>query len=558
MAGYLPTADVFGSDPYPAPGGTMWLPMKWMRQKNKGASGTRAIWQVTQAFDKGAYHPAGSAAAKASKMPSEQEMRCMIWQNLASGANGILLYSFIDLKKMDWKTPFKDTWATVCRLGYEVKRHENVFLTDEGKARARILVKDSIARFPEAEVYCADFINVCLDLLEKIKTVKLFLSTKSVLILANEMLEKYHNYKKVHSKLDYNDLIVITKKMFEEPKVAEWILYKLDGGIDNVLIDEAQDTSPEQWAIVKAITKEFFSGKGSHEKEPTVFVVGDRKQSIYSFQGADPAEFEKMHKYFEAESSNFKTVNMEVSFRSTAAVLDTVNVVFDFDKAKKGVVPENQNIKHAPSRIGDGGRVELWELVEQEDDDNNDKIWLPPVERIGVVSPSARLANKIAEMIKEKVTRGDVLKSKGRPLQYGDSLILVQRRTAFVEEMVRACKNIGVNISGIDKLKLLEQLAVQDLLSLANFLLLPQDDLSLAEVLKSPLFGLTDDDLFELCYNRKNDSLWHRLKQNSKYESPQMKWLQLNEADIVTASGDNYFKWDWQGSNSSDDGYLFG
>jgi len=139
MAGYLPTADVFGSDPYPAPGDTMWLPMKWMRQKNKGASGTRAIWQVTQAFDKGAYHPANSAAAKASKMPSEQEIRCMIWQNIASGANGILLYSFFDLKKMDWKTPFKDTWATVCRLGSEVKRHENVFLTDEDAPRIKVL-----------------------------------------------------------------------------------------------------------------------------------------------------------------------------------------------------------------------------------------------------------------------------------------------------------------------------------------------------------------------------------------------------------------------------------
>lgn len=394
----------------------------------------------------------------------------------------------------------------------------SVFLTDEGKARAKILVKDSIARFPEAEAYCSDFINLCLDLLETIKTIKLFLSTKSVLILANEMLVKYHNYKKQHSKLDYNDLIIITKKMFEEPKVAEWILYKLDGGIDNVLIDEAQDTSPEQWAIVKSITKEFFSGKGNHEKEPTVFVVGDRKQSIYSFQGADPAEFEKMHEYFETESSNFKTVNMEVSFRSTAAILDTVNTVFDFDKAKRGVIPENQNIKHTPSRIGDGGRVELWELIEQDEGDDNDKIWLPPVERIGVASPSAKLANKIAETIKEKVTKGELLKSKGRPLQYGDFLILVQRRTAFVEEMVRACKNIGVNIAGVDKIKLNEQIVVADLLSLAKFILLPDDDLNLACLLKSPLFNLDDDDLFNLCYKRGNDSVWNRLLQDVRYE----------------------------------------
>lgn len=410
----------------------------------------------------------------------------------------------------------------------------HIFLTEEGKARAKILVKDSIARFPEAEKYCDDFIKLCLDFLERMRTIKLFLSTKSVLILANEMLEKYHNYKKLHSELDYNDLIVITKKMFESPKVAEWILYKLDGGIDNVLIDEAQDTSPEQWAIVKSITKEFFSGKGNHEKEPTVFVVGDRKQSIYSFQGADPAEFEKMHGCFEAEASNFKTVNMEVSFRSTAAVLDTVNTVFDFDKAKKGVIPENQNIKHMPARIGDGGRVELWELVEPEDNNNNDKIWLPPVERIGVVSPSAKLANKIAEIIKEKVTKGELLKSKGRKLQYGDFLILVQRRSAFVEEMVRACKNIGVNIAGVDKIKLNEQIVVADLLSLAKFVLLPDDDLNLACLLKSPLFGLNDDDLFNLCYKRGCDSVWKRLLNNVHYkeQAEQLKELLLVAKDV--------------------------
>ena len=410
----------------------------------------------------------------------------------------------------------------------------SAFLTDEGKPRAKILVKASIERFPEAESYCAYFVTLCENLLEKTKTINLFLATKSVLVLASEMLEKYHDYKKTHSKLDYNDLIVITKKMFESPKVAEWILYKLDGGIDNVLIDEAQDTSPEQWAIVKSITSEFFSGKGNHEKEPTVFVVGDRKQSIYSFQGADPAEFEKMHQYFEEESDKFKTVNMEVSFRSTAAILDTVNTVFDFDKAKKGVVADNQNIMHVPSRIGDGGRVELWELVEQEEGDNNDKIWLPPVERIGVASSSAKLANKIAETIKEKVTKGELLKSKGRPLQYGDFLILVQRRSAFVEEMVRACKNIGVNIAGVDKIKLNEQIVVADLLSLAKFVLLPEDDLNLACLLKSPLFNLNDDDLFNLCYGRENTSVWSRLLEDDRYEkqTSQLKYLLFMAQDV--------------------------
>lgn len=137
--GYLPTADVFGSDPYPAPGETMWLPMKWMRQKEEGSGRTRALWQVTQTFDKGAYSAPHSTAAKMSTMPSEQDMRCMIWQNIASGANGLFFYSFFDLKKMDWKTPFKESWATVCKLGFEVKRYEDVFLTDEDAPKVKVV-----------------------------------------------------------------------------------------------------------------------------------------------------------------------------------------------------------------------------------------------------------------------------------------------------------------------------------------------------------------------------------------------------------------------------------
>ena len=180
---------------------------------------------------------------------------------------------------------------------------------------------------------------------EKIKSLNLFRSTKSVLVFADEMLKRYQNYKNQNSKMDYNDLIVLTKKLLETPKVAEWVLYKLDGGIDNILIDEAQDTSPEQWAIVKALTKEFFSGYGNHNRQPTVFVVGDRKQSIYSFQGADPKEFEKMHDYFAKETTDFQDVNMEVSFRSTAAILDVVNEVFTLEKARAGVAKKEQNIE---------------------------------------------------------------------------------------------------------------------------------------------------------------------------------------------------------------------
>lgn len=414
----------------------------------------------------------------------------------------------------------KSVQKAICLAkAFENKNFDDVcrfFLTDE-RPRKDLLSAKIKQNNQDIVLGVADITQQLVCTLQQMKSVRLLLSTKAVLVLAVEMLKMYQLYKSRKSKLDYNDLIVITRNLLEMPNVANWVLYKLDGGIDNVLIDEAQDTSSEQWAIIKAITTDFFSGKGTKEKNPTIFVVGDRKQSIYSFQGADPAEFQKMYDYFSSVASEFRDVNMEVSFRSTAAVLDVVNKVFSCGKAVSGVVKNEQNIAHVPSRIGEGGRVELWPLVEADEDDNSDKIWLPPVERIDNMSSSAKLAKQIAENIKNKVERGGVLKSKGRPLRYGDFLILVQRRNAFVEEMVRACKNVGVQITGVDRIKLQDQIVVNDLISLAKFVLLPDDDLNLACLLKSPLLGLNDDDLFELCYNRGVDSVWERMQKDDRF-----------------------------------------
>lgn len=248
----------------------------------------------------------------------------------------------------------------------------------------------------------------------------------------------------------------------------------------------------------------------------TVFAVGDRKQSIYSFQGADPRGFDEMRKYFAAQSANFDQIHLDVSFRSTAAVLDTVNELFRDGAAAKGVAGEGEDIAHIPFRFGDGGKVELWPLIEPEEGENKD-IWLPPVERRGSESTSARLARQIARRIKQSVESRDILVSQNRPVRYKDFMILVQRRNAFVEEMVRECKNAGVNVAGIDKIRLLEQIAIQDLIALGQFLLLPNDDLTLATVLKSPLFGLNDDDLFRLCYGRGTATVWARLGKDEKY-----------------------------------------
>lgn len=409
--------------------------------------------------------------------------------------------------------------AAVSEAGFPAEMYENyktAFLTQKGEPYAKAGDRETLKHYAALPESAAAEAERILALEDKLKSVRLLASTRAVLFLAEDLISGYNRFKKVHSKMDYEDLIVLTRALLENRAVADWVLFKLDGGIDHVLIDEAQDTSPDQWAIVKALTADFFAGEGAGEAVRTVFAVGDRKQSIYSFQGADPRGFDEIRKYFAAQSANFDQIHLDVSFRSTAAVLDTVNELFRDGAAAKGVAGEGEDIAHIPFRFGDGGKVELWPLIEPEEGENKD-IWLPPVERRGSESTSARLARQIARRIKQSVESRDILVSQNRPVRYKDFMILVQRRNAFVEEMVRECKNAGVNVAGIDKIRLLEQIAIQDLIALGQFLLLPNDDLTLATVLKSPLFGLNDDDLFRLCYGRGTATVWARLGKDEKY-----------------------------------------
>jgi len=392
--------------------------------------------------------------------------------------------------------------------------YAHLFLTSENKIRSpsklAFLKKD-----PALKQIFDDEANRCLDLFQKLKSLKIFLSTKAVLQIASRLLDGYNEFKQKHAQLDYNDMILLTRNLLENKEAARWVLFKLDGGIDNILIDEAQDTSPDQWAIIQSISDEFFAGLGSSENTRTVFAVGDRKQSIYSFQGADPDKFDEMRNHFDALTPDFKKINLEVSFRSAPAILEAVNQLFKDNNVSKGVASSGETIHHRAFREGEGGEVEFWEMIEPDETKEKDD-WHLPIEHISEISTSSQMAKMIASKIHSMVTSGEILKSKNRPLQYGDFLVLVRSRDSFCEELIRECKNLNINVSGIDRIHLMEQIAVQDMISLGKFLLLPEDDLSLAEVLKSPLFGLNDDDLFKLCYRRKN-TLWNSLLSASEF-----------------------------------------
>ena len=350
------------------------------------------------------------------------------------------------------------------------------------------------------------------------RAVNIAQSTTGLLVLGEALLATYQAQKEERALLDYDDLILLAGELLHREGVAPWVLFKLDGGIDHVLIDEAQDTSPDQWRVIEALADEFFAGQGSHETPPTVFAVGDVKQSIYSFQGADPITFGAMRDQFagraQAAGQDWRPVDLIVSFRSTQAVLSAVDAVFAQAQAMAGVTLEEESIHHEAWRAAEGGLVELWPPVEPRAADAP-VAWKPPIERIRGDAPQTRLANLIAGRIAKMIKDKEILEAKGRPIEPGDVMVLVRRRSGFVEDLVRALKECEIDVAGVDRMVLSEQMAVMDLIALGKFLLLPEDDLTLATVLKSPLIGLSEEQLFTLAYQREG-TLWHSLGDHIK------------------------------------------
>ena len=365
-------------------------------------------------------------------------------------------------------------------------------------------------------------------------------ASTALLLLAAPVLEAYDRRKTDGGLLDYGDLIGRTSQLLRDPGAA-WVLYKLDGGVDHLLLDEVQDTAPEQWQIAHRLTEEFFAGLGAAAEEGrhrTFFAVGDPKQSIYSFQGADPAEFERSRAQMASRVGpvDWRDVTLDVSFRSTPPVLALVDAVFADPVAAKGVADDGP-LRHFADRAGMAGRVELWPLTPVPESPDAPP-WTVPERNLGLVSAPQRLADALAGWIAGQIRAGVQLESRGRPLTPGDILVLVRRRNDFAQSLVRALKARGVPVAGLDRLVLGEQAAVQDMLALCDAVLLPDDDLAVACVLTSPLGGLDDDDLMRLSIGRPG-TLWEALRTRAA-ERPawQQAWGLLSalqaRADFVT------------------------
>ncbi len=400
--------------------------------------------------------------------------------------------------------------------------YRKAYLTQKNTILAKLATNKIAAENPWLVTLLQDEADRFLKTDETLRLVDVLDNTMAALTFVFAVLELYGQDKRRDAVLDYDDLILGVLRLLHRSGIAPWVLYKLDGGLTHILIDEAQDTNPEQWQVVRTLADEFFTGQSARDDETrTIFAVGDVKQSIYRFQRAEPREFIGARDHFkgrvEQSGGQFRNVSLDLSYRSTAAVLTFVDAVFS-DPQLRAHLLDAEYIGHDTVRRGMAGVVELWQPEQADPVHDDSDGWALPVDQTTRASAEARLALKIARTIRHWLDSGDYLPARGRAMRPGDILILVRRRSSFDSLLLSALKMQGVPVAGADRMVVTEQLAVMDLMALARFTLLPDDDLTLATVLKSPLCGLSEDDLYALATARGDRSLWAELSARADYQ----------------------------------------
>lgn len=366
------------------------------------------------------------------------------------------------------------------------------FLKGDGQPKKGVFTKEVLTQTPELEDFDQAAKAAWLAFSTQRNAFLTLNRSLAMLTFAQEVRQRYIAAKVSRSLLDFDDLIGALRRLLTSGQAA-WVLFKLDGGIDHVLIDEAQDTTRAMWEIVAALTEEFFAGEGARKRIRTLFVVGDEKQSIYSFQGADPAVFEEYRTRFGDRSPRGELIRRPVpltySFRSSDDVLSAVDAVFAPEDNRRGLTARAEPLDHKSADMRFPGHVEFW----------------PPARAAEAGGPPGYLtvAEDIARTIAGWLARPERHLVDGRAIRPGDILILVRVRNAFFEAVRRALKAEGVPVAGADRLTLQNELVIQDLLALAQAVLVPEDDLALAAVLRSPLFGLSETDLERLARPRE-------------------------------------------------------
>lgn len=354
----------------------------------------------------------------------------------------------------------------------DFEKYKELYLNNDGTLNKNVSKKKFLIEEQE-RVYALNQHNLSL---------RIFNDTMAIFDLSAAFTEIYKKIKSQKKLLDFDDLILYTKKLFSSPDNMGWVLSQLNVKLTHILVDEAQDTSPEQWDILRTLSGDFFTEGNTADDPHSLFVVGDTKQSIYGFQGADPKAFDDSRKEIGRQIQNTMREIHEIplvqSFRSMPPILYTVDTFFNNKdiKEKTGFV----NNSHKWVRSDKSSFVELQTLFNCNENEKSINEYI----------------SLIADKIEYLLTNESFLPN--------DIMVLVQNREPMTPLLVKELKKRNISVAGSDRITLPDFPAIRDLLNLVRFCINNDDDYSLCCVLKSPIFRLKEQDIFNIC-KIKND-----------------------------------------------------
>jgi ATP-dependent helicase/nuclease subunit A len=379
------------------------------------------------------------------------------------------------------------------------------FLNKDGSKKKKLLSNNIIENSPELYLQLTEIRDLLYQIDQDLKNISFIEFSLAFYDFAKNIIEMFEILKNEKQALTYDELIDKTVFLLNNSDMKDWILYKLDGGFDHILIDEAQDTSPLQWEIIKSLIDEFFSGQSSNIKKRSLFVVGDDKQSIYSFQGANVKNYLSIKKFLKdkiiSSENSFSEILLKKSYRSSKAIIKSIDYIMNYIKLN---YPNNADFTYNILDINkenDFGQVEIWPISTKEEK-NEELNWPLPSEILESNNSYRALCYQIADFIKSEINSGRS--------SFEDFMILVRKRDNFISELIKILEEQNIKNSGLDRIDLKQNLSIMDLISLAKFIILPNDDLNLAGLLLSPIIGLDDEALLTLSLGRKS-SIWQRV-----------------------------------------------
>ncbi|WP_164730616.1 double-strand break repair helicase AddA [Pelagibacterium montanilacus] len=403
------------------------------------------------------------------------------------------------------KTRFEDKIARIDPEAPDPDAVLAAYLTDKGQVPKAFPKKAFGAADPALADRLAREADRLAGLVDRLKAAGIAERSGALLVVLGAILQRFETAKRARSLLDFDDLIARTNGLFGNRDVRDWVRYKLDAGIDHILVDESQDTNRAQWQVIDTLAEDFYAGDGVARRPRTLFAVGDPKQSIYSFQGAEPELFIDKGRHYAAAARNagarFEQRALKASFRTLGGLLGAVDAVAARPDIAAGLLAGGEPITHVSARTEEGGAVEIWPLTQDPAAPAPGEDWpvLPPE---ALESAPRRLARKIVGQIARWLESGTPLAGRGRAIRAEDILILVQTRNKAFVEIVAALRRAGIASPGADKLPVSAHIVVDDLLGLADALANPTDDLMVAAVLRSPFFDLSEDELYAVAAGR--------------------------------------------------------